>query len=329
MAWETGVASDLDDLLDKMCTFAVAEGGFTEITQIGSTGRQSDMYILQRGSIYWWFLGNIQVLTNYGDNGFLEMRMMNTQPNLSNRTTLNLGQRYLTKAQLWNKDDGPFTNYWFYSNGNNCLVVVEVVPNVFTHWCFGVLDKFSTWTGGEFLAGINMGSPGWNQTSGEWLIGTTAFSSYGSYPFSYDQGNASAYGANYLHYPQDSYGDYRDFAIMESTSADGQSCLSIATYNLSNAPPQNNIGGVLSYYSPNSFNSRAVLVPLWCFVYDTSSARRMILGHVSNMRFLNIELITPKEMIEVKWGCYPFIQKDGDNTVATITGKSGYAYERI
>jgi hypothetical protein len=27
MAWETGVASDLDDLLDKMCTFAVAEGG--------------------------------------------------------------------------------------------------------------------------------------------------------------------------------------------------------------------------------------------------------------------------------------------------------------
>jgi hypothetical protein len=101
----------------------------------------------------------------------------------------------LTKAQLWNKDDGPFTNYWFYSNGNNCLVVVEVVPNVFTHWCFGVLDKFSTWTGGEFLAGINMGSPGWSQTSGEWLIGTTAFSSYGSYPFCYDQGNASAYGA--------------------------------------------------------------------------------------------------------------------------------------
>jgi hypothetical protein len=232
MAWETGVASDLDDLLDKMCTFAVAEGGFTEITQIGSTGRQSDMYILQRGSIYWWFLGNIQVLTNYGDNGFLEMRMMNTQPNLSNRTTLNLGQRYLTKAQLWNKDDGPFTNYWFYSNGNNCLVVVEVVPNVFTHWCFGVLDKFSTWTGGEFLAGINMGSPGWSQTSGEWLIGTTAFSSYGSYPFCYDQGNAAAYGAGYLHYPQDSYGDYRDFAIMEITNADGQSCLSIATYNL-------------------------------------------------------------------------------------------------
>jgi hypothetical protein len=98
---------------------------------------------------------------------------------------------------------------------------------------------------------------------------------------------------------------------------------------LESNPQQSNLAGVLSYYNPNSFNSRAVLIPLWCFVYDTSSARRMILGHVSNMRFVNIDLITPKETIEVKWDCYPFFQKDGDNSVATITQKVGYAYERI
>jgi hypothetical protein len=327
MAWETGIASDLDDLLDQMCAFAVAEAGFTEITQIGSTGRQSDMYILQRGSVYWWFLGNIQTLTNYGDNGFIEARMMTTQPNLGNRTTLSLGQRALTKAQLWNRDDGPFTNHWFYSNGQNVAMVVEVVPNVFTHLVFGVATKFGTYTGGEFLGGTMMGSSGWSQSISEWLIGTTAFGNYGSYPFAYDQGN-STYGAGYHYFPQDSYGDYRDFAIFESSNVDTQHCIGSMTYNMVSTPAQNILTGDLLRYSPSAYNSRAVLVPPYFWQYDTASGRRMCLAEVDNIRLLNMNLITPKETVEVKWDVYPIFQKDGDPGVATITGDAAYAYER-
>lgn len=330
MAYETGTAVDLDDLLDKMVDFAVANAGFTEITQIGSTGKQSDMYILQKGSIYWWFLGDYTTLSGYGTYGWLNMRMMNTTPTLANKQNTSYAQQYDTRAALWNRYNGPYTNYFFYSNGNSVQVVVEVTPLVFTHFSFGVVDKFGTWTGGEFVTGSYMYTNGWYTSGGYWY---STIGNYGSNPFAeYGINNGTNYGAGYTYYPQGSFGDYRDWAVMgTSTLVNNQrSRLGAPYYIQTNALYlfNYNLIDILLYCSPNTFNSRTALFPTYLHLYDQSSLRYHLLGHVDSVKVLNMELIDPKETIELNWDVYPIFQKAGDASVATVSGNIALAYNK-
>lgn len=328
MAYETGTASSLDDLLDKMVDFAVANAGFTEITQIGGTGKQSDMYILQKGSIYWWFLGDSASLTGYGTDGWLVTRMMNTTPTLANRQNTSYAQYYDTRAQLWNRYNGPYTNYFFYSNGNSVQVVVEVTPLVFTHWSFGVADKFGTWTGGEFVTGSHMHTSGWYQTGGYWY---DTIGSYGSNPFAeYGINYSSTNGQGYVYFPQGSYGDYRDWAPLTTNIVNSQRARLGAPWYIQTSTSflyNYNLMDVLLYCSPNTFNSRAALFPTYLHLYDASSLRYQLLGHVENVKVLNMELLDPKETIELEWDVYPIFQKAGSAAVATVSGNIALAYK--
>jgi len=332
MAFETGTSSSLDDLLTKMVAFAVANAGFTEIAKVTGTGEQSDMYILQKGSIYWWFLGDSVAVTDYGTNGWLSMKMMNTTPTLGNRNTISFGQQYETRAQLWNRHDGPYTNYWFYSSasGNSVQVVVEVTPLVFTHWSFGLPEKFGTWTGGEFLTGSYLHwQGGWNGTTDEW---TGSIQNYGNVPFPEGASSLSVnYGPSYVYYPQASAGNYLDWAAASNTIANNQRLKGAVPHEI---PPNaslilNRLYEILLYCSPNAFNSRAALLPTYFQLYQQSSARFNMLGHHENVKVLNIDLIDPKSTIELDWDVYPIFQKGGDAAVANITGNIGLAYRRV
>lgn len=330
MAYETGTASDLDDLLDKMVDFAVANAGFTEITQIGGTGKQSDMYILQKGSIYWWFLGDSTTLSGYGTNGWIDARMMNTTPTLSNLRNTSYAQYYDTRAQLWNRYNGPYTNYFFYSNGGSVQVVVEVTPLVFSHLSFGVVDKFGTWTGGEFLTGSYMGTSGWYVSGGYWYDDIAL---YGSNPFAEkDIQHSSTRGPGYVYYPQGSYGDYRDWAPLTTYVVNNQQAKFGAPHEIPTSTYQildNSLVDVLLYCSPNTFNSRAGLFPTYLQLYEASSQRYQLLGHVENAKVLNMELLDPKEVVELEWDVYPIFQKAGDSAVATVSGNIALAYKNV
>lgn len=330
MAFETGTATNLDDLFTKMVAFAVANASFTEITKITGTGEQSDMYILQKGSIFWWFLGGSYTVTGYGTNGLINMRMMNITPTLGNRTNTSYAQQYDTRAQLWNRYNGPFTNYWFYSNGESVQVVLEVTPSVFTHWSFGVMDKFGTWTGGEFLVGSYLHySGGWDVGDSEW---NGSISSNGSVPF--NQGDISASGSKgtgFVYFPQAATGDYQDWAPIGSTTTANQRAYFTCPYviPMSTTYIMRKLTTILLYCSPNAFNGRAGLFPTYCFLLQAStSTRAAMLGHVENVKVLNMENIDPKETVELEWDVYPIFQKAGDLSVAAVTGNVALAYKR-
>lgn len=333
MAYETGTASSLDDLLTKVVAFAVANAGFTEITKITGTGKQSDMYILQKGSMYWWFLGDSITLTNYGTNGYLTMRMMKGAiPTLANRQNTAYSQYYDTAAQLWNRYNGPYTAYTLYSNGNSVQVVVEVTPLVFTHWSFGVVDKFGTWTGGEFVTGsYTYGSSSWNSTTQLW---TYNIPSYGCNAFSEGFSTLnSIVGLTFVHYPQGSFGNYLDFAPTTATVSGtlNQRARLGGPYQIVTNTAQlltNNLIDMLMYCSPNSFNLRTALIPTYLQLYDQSSQRYHMLGHIDNVKAVNIEFTTPKDTIELEWDVYPIFQKAGDQSVSPISGYAGLAYRR-
>lgn len=327
MAFETGSSVNLDDLLQKVVAFAVANAGFTEITKVTGTGKQSDMYILNKGSIYWWFLGDSTTLSNYGTYGWIDARMMTTTPTLGNRLTQSLGTYQPTKASLWNRYNGPFTTYFLYSNGSNVCLVLEVTPGVFSHLSFGNVDKFSTWTGGEYVSGTMSGPSTWNGTV--W----TFSSSYSGFLWqdAWSRYNyASQSGLGYVYYPVNSYGDNRDFAIFSDTVN--------ATYSpiiMRGGMPQNDTTFSYSYWmsylingSPNAFNMRTPLFPSYFQFWDDVALRWLLSGHIDNLKLCNMANVDPKETIELQWDIYPIVQKDGDNSVALDTGTLAYAYKR-
>ena len=318
--------TSLDILLDALMDFAEDYCGFTRLADITGTGRQSDMYVLQKGSMYWWFLGNSLSDAEYGTYGIIESRMMTTAPTLGNRETLDLGQRKLTQTFLYDKPNGSYTNAFFYGDSSTEAVhcVIEVSPNVFAHLSFGSITKSGTWTGGEYLSGSDIViASGYSASSGfTWSDSTNRLVFGGS-------GTADT-NTGYLYYPYESQGDQRDWSAMHvSTSAltDGRRTRPMACVTQTSSP----IGPLMSA-SPSAHNDRSLLIPAYLWVYDNrtgGSLRNIAVGVIPNAALINMTNISPKAIVYNDWDVYPQFQKSGDAFDAPISGFAGVAYKRI
>lgn len=160
MSFQTGSATDLDDLFDKLATFAVANG-WTE-----DEDETNDTPAFSRGNVFVQFrydgsspaarrsVAMYQALaydgvatvpgahTDDSGNGFSS----------ASPSDFNLkGQRCISDM-----GDGPFPNYWFFEDDSDVPyihVVVEIATDEFRHFGFGNIKKFGTWTGGEYVYG--------------------------------------------------------------------------------------------------------------------------------------------------------------------------------
>jgi hypothetical protein len=166
MAYETSTATDATDLMNKLRIFATANG-YTQDYYNGSTrflslSRSADnLYV----SFYWDNTNNIAIYQALGYSaGSAETPW--TQVNDS-------GNGYSTLAEIYrgrnvnNIGAGPFTKYHFfgYTDPYAIHVVLEFSPGLYRHFCFGMIKKNGTWTGGAFAAGHQ-----WNaQSSGSQL----------------------------------------------------------------------------------------------------------------------------------------------------------------
>ena len=327
MAFQTGTAATLDDLLQAFIAFAVAEAGFTEITKIPIAGHQSDMYILQKGSMYWWFLGDETPLTNYGGYGWVDFRMMTTQPTASNRTTTALGQQSESSASLWNRPNGPYTAYYLYSDGISVHLVTETTSDVFSHMSVGILTKNGTWTGGEFTSSMYLVSSAWSPTTMTWSYAANNV----AIPFDHGTNTSLSGGVGYVYHPRDSLGDQRDFAATTRTVTNNQRARGVSLHTLNPSVPSNDDDSLANRFlraCPNTFNSRTALVPTYYMLYDRVSTRYVLAGHIDGARILNMELVDPKETVDVEWDVFPFVQKFGDPATAPVSGNLGVAYRR-
>jgi hypothetical protein len=340
MAFETGVPVTLDGLLQDIVTFAVANAGFTEMTKITTglpAGNTTDMYILEKNGIYWWFLGMQRTDADFGTYGEIDCRMMLTLPTVSNMETEADGTYRKSRYALLNRPSGPYTNSFLYSaTGDSVSLVLEITPGVFTHMSFGTVNKFGTWTGGEFLTGESIYMyNAYSVANGFQASWNSVITNYGSMAF--DNGYNSGYYVNglfsYVYHPVNSYGDNRDFAMIRG----GAVSAGVPDYNQRarfqgcyyDGSSGDSLIQPLMYRSPNSFNQRAGLFPTYLMLYDEVSQRWLLAGHVEGVRHLRIDLLTPKETIEVEWDIYPHYQKTGDQMVAPISGPFGLAYRKV
>jgi len=191
-------------------------------------------------------------------------------------------------------------------------VCVEIVTNVFVHFNFGELIKNGTWTGGQYVTGLDI-----TEVSSGSLAST--FSPYHTLPF--DSGDVgSSVGLM-----TGSQGHVRvpinGPAI--SLSRNVGSHRAWATVFAENA------GRDLITYSPNAFNGRSVLTPINMVQASSGDTGPYYqLGRVGNARGVNILNLNPKETVNTDWMVFPLSQKNGPGTVYINSGNYGLAYRK-
>jgi hypothetical protein len=163
MAYQTGTASNPNDLLQKLVTFLTANGWTQNMSQADGTGWRAH---LQKGTVYvnlkstigavnpWAFTPNPApgasdaALHIYLGTGFSGAANWNAQAGgpILNGTSTTTG----TSMPL---PTGAVSAYHFFSDAtaDNIVVVVEKTTGIFTHLGWGTsLNKSGAWTGGAY-----------------------------------------------------------------------------------------------------------------------------------------------------------------------------------
>lgn len=163
MAYETGSAVDLGDLLSKLDIFMVANGWTQDDFDDGVSAAAEGFAQWHRGNLH---IG-VKWVANAPNNMSIHQALGNAGAVFPGAHTDDSGNGYNaafgTDAQLDDErcvndiGNGPFPSYHFFENDaspNYVHIVVEVSSETFTHFGWGEMNKFNDWTGGEYCYGF-------------------------------------------------------------------------------------------------------------------------------------------------------------------------------
>jgi hypothetical protein len=315
-------AATLDDLLQDLVDWAVANAGFADEGNAAPPGGATTtyMYRLSKGGMYWYFFGSKQTIGG-ADDGYIAFRAQTALPTNTNYADTSVGPNQITRAQLWRTVTGPYTAYNFFTDGSCVHAVIETTANVFSHLSFGKVTKFGTWTGGEYTTA-------WYSTN--WTASGAVGYEFQSGTVPFEGGNNSSSYQGHVYYPYGALGDYRDWAPIRSSESNNQFARFMTVGSLSDSYGIYNqvLAGPLFWCEANSVNQRAVMIPQYLMLHEETLNGLFLAGYADHVKFLNMEVITPKDIVEVEWEVFPIIQKYGDKTVAPITENIALAYRR-
>ena len=317
----------LESFLVDLIQFAVTYGGFANAGTFTFDTDQTARKLSKNG-IFFTFLHEQQTVSSItGGTRMLKGRMTYLDPTSESEFLNNGGQEFPTGMITYKNIDGPYTGYYFYTDGTCVHAVLEVFPDIFTHISFGVVEKSSTWVGGEYISG----SAYIGTTGNTWrnLINndhSTIFDGGKS-----DRSTSTGSGARWAGYVRRQNGaslfnDERDFARIGDTIRDSQ-----------RAKMTSSIFGIVQkmcFQTPNTFNLRVASFPIYCRFYNSVTLLESLQGLVPNVRALNVKNIANAEIVETEWQAFPLTQKSpGDASIAPDNDRDvvdyGIIYKRI
>ncbi len=159
MAFETGSATDFEDLISRLMTFATANGW----TQDEFETDDGD-FALHKGNIFVSGRWDTTAPNNISLHQATAFDGVSTLPgdhtgdsgNGFNTTTSHTDGSLDNERCINNIGDGPYPSYFFFENdaGPAYLnVVLEFATDRFAHFGFGEIIKVGDWTGGEYVYG--------------------------------------------------------------------------------------------------------------------------------------------------------------------------------
>ncbi len=156
MAYQTGTASSIEDLMNILQTFAVAQGWTLNIFNT-----TNDWLYMNNGSVYVGFRwDNTNAFAVFHSSGFTGTGTApGNQVGDDGCGTVDASAPYnatiSTGRRVNGIGNGPFTSYHFFTDGTTKYIhcVLEYSPGLYRHWSFGSVDKIGDWTGGEYATG--------------------------------------------------------------------------------------------------------------------------------------------------------------------------------
>lgn len=328
MAYETGTATDLANLLGKLLTFATANG-WTQDEFDTVNGKiafhKNNIYISGR-----WNVATPLVLSIHQALGYTGGNEPGTHPNDSgngyNTTSDHTNTLLDNERSVPNIGDGSFPSYYFFEDDNYLHVVVEISSNVFRHLHFGEIDKYSDWTGGEYCC-----------AQYQWVAGPIDFRNNCCFDGLFeDTGGDNKRRASTIHIEgmpnQDAaskWGQiwgYHDSAATIPDDTAGEAKISCQG-GFRGGP----IARMFAWIPSGSTSGMISMVQIGLWYVDISTSFVYLLGYLPDVRFLNIRNFAPKQEITIGsdvWVIFPLSEKTTSAGVNT-TYYSGIAYKKV
>lgn len=165
MAYSTGTASSMNDLMSQLSTFCVAQGYTEDQYQAASGTSTHGKLSLHKGTVYVHFSWNPNLSTSvmlYQSLGFISSGTNIWQhtddsgagyPGVPTATWDGSNSHYYRSIRAIG--NGPYTSYAFFGGTDYIHVALEYSPATYRHFGFGILEKSWSWTGGEYAYAHN------------------------------------------------------------------------------------------------------------------------------------------------------------------------------
>ena len=316
MATESGTATDIEDFLSKYQTFAAANG-YT-IDNFDTVG---DKLSLHRGNVFmhlgWSNLDDIEVHQALGYSG----PVVAQGDHLDDSGNGGTGS---TARRVSDIGNGPFVSHHFFTDTTPSpylYAILEYQPGQYRHMAMGEIEKFGTWTGGEFVCGTT------------WLSSQASNQVSNIHSVLMDGGCGSTTSSNTLHAEglPDQDGSSK-WAIMS-----GGTSFSTDTAGNPRAGLQCGIrGGVYSQslgWMPTSLTQGFIpLIRVPAFYNHAAPTPKQLrfVGYFPNIRVINMAAFQPGDIYNAgsdMWQIFPMIRRQSVGGAGEQSGFGGIAYK--
>lgn len=335
MAYQTGTASDVNDLINQLRTFAQNLGwtiNYHDVRLASYTGKTTaDRWL----SIYHLDAGYFNVYSHTTNKEIY----VNGATGYAGGSTeyAQTGQGWVARA---NGLTGPFTAYHFFGTTQYLHVVIETSAGIFSHFNIGKLNKTGNFVGGEYAQAVD-----WCYYNNYNVISSP--DSYHMFPFCRlgDRSYCAAYcggfradidgRTNNWFSTTNSYA----YAYPGATSVYVNDSTSDLRARGSVRNNDSNFGSnpshLLFLRSPNAFNGLTPLIPLTVGVERLGDNKLSLIGHAPDMRLVNMRNLSPNDVMTIgsdQWIVFPIKQRSdtvSDSNTVPKSGYYGYAYRIV
>lgn len=320
MAYATGTATGVADLLDKLRIFATANGWTQNYFGARTTGSGTALQ-LTKGTQYVTFIADTGAGTANDPGNFFGCYSHNVYS--GGNGTENQAQG--SAKCLANGMTGPYVAYHFMTGAERSCdylyVVVEVNSGIFKHTGVGKLVSLGALNTGMFAFGCR-----WSYATSSNTI-NTATSALHAVPFDSTEGSSRNGPGTQLRADSDGVVPrwYDSWSGGSFGTRMGGGIRSQGSSSLGNMRTTLYCPG---FAGASSITGRSVLLPAW--VYGERSANLCSpLGYPPHLRWVKLDYLSPGDVLTLgsdQWKVFPVIRKNG--TAGQVnSGTYGYAYK--
>lgn len=326
MAYETGTATGMLDLLTKLSAFAVANGWTEDVFVTGAVALNH--LALHKGTVFVQFkydiaTGHIAMYQSLAYSGASAGNQTGDSGSgdYSYAGAVDVGRRIFGIGNL------AYPAYYFFAGTNYIHCVLEFQPGIYRHFGFGEIVKFGTWTGGEYCLGHTMPSAaGLNQP----------WASTGAFLMDGNSNTGTVDFQNTIHIEgmpnQVVNGKWGVFGLHTFGSSTGVDRAGIQRIAIMGGIKGGLLEAHFGWFQGNPANGFIPMFPINCYYRSISPEKWRLIGYMPDTRNVNITFINPAEEIVLganTWKFFPWWRKgDAPAPAGTVewSGHMGVAY---